>query len=176
MKSSNKPLSSAKPCELLLPSQVDIRPKESIHIIESGNLSKQHILLQYINVFEGLSHIGRVATDLFMVRWKNYLKILEYYSDFVEVSELEDTTAQAIVEVLREKFIRYGVPDTVVSDNGPQYISQDFHNFSVRRQFTLAPNYPKFLYGKAESSVKVMKHLFKKANQDGKDSWLAPLD
>lgn len=47
----------------------------------------------------------------------------------------------------------------VVSDNGPQYISQEFHEFSVSWEFnhvTWSPHHPKE-NGKAESSVKVVK-------------------
>lgn len=61
---------------------------------------------------------SRVATDLFTVNRKNYLTVVDYYSDFVEVSELQDTTAPAIIQVLKQHFSRHGVPDTVVSDNG----------------------------------------------------------
>jgi len=121
---------------------------------------------------------SKVATDLFTVSGKNYLTVVDYYSDFVEVSELEDTTSRAVIQVLKEQFSRHGIPDTVVSDNGPQYSSQEFHEFSLSWEFnhvTSSPHYPKS-NGKAESSVKTVKLLFKKADRDGKDPWLSLLD
>ena len=36
---------------------------------------------------------SKVATDLFTVSGNNYITIVDYFSDFVEVSELEDTTS-----------------------------------------------------------------------------------
>ena len=80
--------------------------------------------------------------------------------------------------MLKEQFSRPGIPDTVVSDNGPQFSSQEFHEFSLTWEFnhvTSSPHHPKS-NGKAESSVKAVKQLFKKAEQDGKDPWLALLD
>ena len=121
---------------------------------------------------------SKVATDLFTVSGKNYLTVVDYYSDFVEVGELEDTTSRAVIQVLKEQFSRHGIPDTVVSDNGSQYSSQEFHEFSLSWEFnhvTSSPHYPKS-NGKAESSVKTVKQLFKKADRDGKDPWLSLLD
>ena len=73
---------------------------------------------------------SKVATDLFTVSGKNYLTVVDYYSDFVEVSELEDSTSRAVIQVLKEQFSRHGIPDTVVSDNGSQSQSR------VSRVFT----------------------------------------
>ena len=118
---------------------------------------------------------GKVATDLFTVSGNNYIPIVDYFSDFVEVSELEDTTSHAVIQVLKEEFSRHGIPDTVISDNGPQFSS---HEFSLTWEFnhvTSSPHHPKS-NGKAESSVKAVKQLFKKAERDGKDPWLALLD
>jgi len=121
---------------------------------------------------------SKVATDLFTLSGKNYLTVVDYFSDFVEVTELEDTTSHAVIQALKEQFSRHGIPDTVVSDNGSQYSSQEFHEFSLSWEFnhvTSSPHYPKS-NGKAESSVKAVKLLFKKAERDGKDPWLALLD
>ena len=115
---------------------------------------------------------------MFTVSGNNYITIVDYFSDFVEVSELEDTTSHSVIQVLKEKFSRHGIPDTVVSDNGPQFSSQEFHEFPLTWEFnhvTSSPHHPKS-NDKAESSVKAIKQLFKKAEQDGKDPWLALLD
>ena len=87
---------------------------------------------------------SKVATDLFTVSGKNYITIVDYFSDFVEVSEPEGTTSQAVIQVLKEQFSRHGIPDTVVSDNGPQFSSQEFYEFSLTWEFnhvTSSPHY-----------------------------------
>ena len=98
--------------------------------------------------------------------------MLDYFLDFVEVSEIEDTTSHSVIQVLKKKFSRHGIPDTVVSDNGTQFSSQEFHVFSLTWEFnrvTSSPHHPKS-NGKAESSVKAVKQLFNKAERDGKRS------
>jgi len=59
--SSSKLLLSAKACEQLGLLKVDIDPEESIHLLESGNLTKDQILNNYKDVFEGLGHIGNTS-------------------------------------------------------------------------------------------------------------------
>ena len=121
---------------------------------------------------------SKVATDFFTLSGKNYITVVDYFSDFVEVTELEDTTSHAVIQALKEQFSRHGIPDTVVLDNGSQYSSQEFHEFSLSWEFnhvTGSPHHPKS-NGKAESLVKVVKLLFNKAKHEGKDPWLALFD
>ena len=46
---------------------------------------------------------SRVAADLFSIHGKNYITVVDYYSDFVEVSELPDITASAVIEFFKEQ-------------------------------------------------------------------------
>ena len=62
-----------------------------------------------------------------------------------------------------------------MTDNGSQIISQGFTQFVTAWEFkhvTSSPQYPK-LNRKAESAVKVVKNLFKKAFKDDKDRLMA---
>ena len=63
--SSNKPLLSAEACEQLGLLKMDIDPEESIYVLKSCNLSRDQILSEYKDVFEGLGHIGdtTIITD-----------------------------------------------------------------------------------------------------------------
>ena len=121
---------------------------------------------------------SRVAADLFSLHGKNYIVLVDYYSNFLEVSELPDTTACSVIQFLKEQFSRHRIPDCLVTDNGSQIVSQEFIQFTMDWEFkhiTSSPHYPKS-NGKAESAVKVAKNLFKKAIKDGKDPWSALLD
>ena len=53
------------------------------------------------------------------------------------------TTATATINVLRAVFARYGLPHEVVSDNGPQFISEEYQTFLEmnRIKITLIPPY-----------------------------------
>ncbi len=75
-------------------------------------------------------------------------------------------------------FARYGILKRVVSDNGPQYSSQEFKHFSGRYNFehvTSSPYHPKS-NGSAEKYVQVVKRIFEKARLDGQDPLLRILE
>jgi len=121
---------------------------------------------------------SRLAADLFTLQSKDYIVLVDYYSDFIEVSPLRETTSAAIIKFMRVQFSRHGIPDVLVTDNGPQFASKEFAEFVKQWEFlhvTSSPYHPKS-NGKAESAVKVVKGLFKKALKDKKDPWLSLLD
>ena len=66
----------------------------------------------------------------------------------------------------RRRFARYGIPDTFLSDNGPQYTSQEFFNFLKTYGFKLitwSPYYARAT-SKAEATVKEAKKMLKKSD------------
>ena len=73
---------------------------------------------------------SRVSTNMFSIQSKDYIVLVDLYSDFIEVAELRDTTSATVIQFLKEQFSRHGVPDVLVSDDGPQYSSQEFTDFS----------------------------------------------
>ena len=86
---------------------------------------------------------SRLAADLFTLHSKDYIVLVDYYSDFVEVSPLEQTTSSAIIKSMRVQFSRHGIPDVLVSDNGPQFASREFAEFAKQwgRNFNISPNH-----------------------------------
>ena len=78
---------------------------------------------------------SRVATDQFKLHLKEYIVLVDLYSDFIEVKDLHENTSTAVIEFLKEQFSRYGIPDTLATDNGPQFISQKFRQFSQDWEF-----------------------------------------
>lgn len=121
---------------------------------------------------------SRVAIDLFTLHKKEYVILVDYYSDFVEVQEIADTTSLTIIQFLKEQFSRHGIPDVLVSDNGSQLVSHEFRRFAEEWEFKHVTSSPHHhtSNGKAESAGKVTKNLFKKALRDGRDPWLALLE
>ena len=63
----------------------------------------------------------RVGTDLFELKGYAYLLVVDYYSRFIEVARLNNATADEVILHTKEFFARHGIPEVVVSDNGPQY-------------------------------------------------------
>ena len=69
-----------------------------------------------------------------------------------------------MVDVFEQQFSRYGIPDTVLTDNGPQFSSREFAAFVRDWDFnhiTSSPYHPQS-NGKAESAVKIAKKLLKR--------------
>ena len=118
-----------------------------------------------------------VAQDLFTLNSKSYLITVDFYSDFWELDALPDTSGETIVARTKAHFACYGIPDRVISDNGPQFCSQLYEDFARQWDFehvTSSP-YHNQSNGKAESAIKIAKRLLKKATQDKKDTNLAIL-
>ena len=110
---------------------------------------------------------SRVPSDQFKLHRKDYIFIVAFYSDFIEV-----------IQFLKEQFSRHGLPDILVTDNGPQFRSQEFKQFTHSWEFVHVLSSPHHQKSnrKVEAAVKHAKSLFKKALRDNKDPWLALLD
>ena len=79
---------------------------------------------------------------------------------------------------LKAHFAQHGIPDTLVSDNGPPFHLREFGQFVNRYEIeheTCSPVYPRS-NGKAENVVKTAKNIMRKALDSGFDSYLALLD
>ena len=73
---------------------------------------------------------SKVGTDIFHNETDNYLIVIYYCSNFVEVFKLVENTSKEVVNKLREIFSRFGVPDVVMSDNRPHFNSKCFAEFA----------------------------------------------
>ena len=71
--------------------------------------------------------------------------LLDYYSKWIEMDPLPDESSKTTIEALKGHFARYGIPDEVISDNGPQFADREFANFAKDYEFnhtTTSPCYP----------------------------------
>ncbi|KAK3089216.1 hypothetical protein FSP39_001808 [Pinctada imbricata] len=121
---------------------------------------------------------SKLGVDIFTLNKQNYLVTVDYFSDFFELDVLQDTSASTVISCLKQHFSRHGIPDTVISDNGPQFSSKEFHTFACEWEFEHSTSSPYHSQsnGKAESAVKIAKKLVKKANRNNSDVWKAVLD
>ena len=113
----------------------------------------------------------KVATDLFELNGVTYSVLVDYFSNFVEVDRLASMSACNVVKALSTQFARYGIPEVLISDNGPCYASAEFRAFTENLDIehrTSSPGYPKS-NGKAENAVCTVKQLYKKAIESGQN-------
>lgn len=119
-----------------------------------------------------------IASDMFTWNNEQYIVTVDYYSRYFELDKLNSTTASAIILKLKAAFARHGIPETVVSDNGPQYKCEEFEDFANKWEFThitTSPHYPQS-NGLAEKSVQIAKTLLEKAKADKRDPYLSLLE
>lgn len=106
-----------------------------------------------------------VGMDLFSHRGHNYLLVVDYRSRYPEVIYMRSTTSEAVINAVKSTFARFGIPEVVRSDNGPQFASHAFAAFAKHYGFqhiTSSPNYPQS-NGQVERTVRTVKELFEKA-------------
>ena len=60
---------------------------------------------------------------------QTFLVVVDAHSKWVEVILMSSTTSQSTILELRKLFAAYGLPEHLISDNGPQFVSTEFENF-----------------------------------------------
>ena len=114
-----------------------------------------------------------MGSDLFHLNGVTYLLVVDYYSRYPEITKLSSTTSESIIKALRSIFSRLGIPEVLISDNGPQYASGVMKDFAKSYGFEHLTSSPHYLQGNAlaERTVKTIKGLLKKSS----DPYLALL-
>ena len=115
-----------------------------------------------------------VATDLFHVKGREYLVLVDLYSNFIEVDYMQTSTSEDVIGKLKQHFARYGIPRIVYSDNGPQYASYCFKKFADKWQFQHVTSSPgnSQSNGAAEAAVKSIKSMMLKCAENKEDPYL----
>ena len=89
----------------------------------------------------------KLASDIFHFQNDSYLLIVDFTTRFPVVRKLTSMTAKHVASHFSQVFSEYGWPDTLLTDNGPCYASQEFKklmlNMSVKHP-TDALKPPKF--------------------------------
>ncbi|GBO02098.1 Uncharacterized protein K02A2.6 [Araneus ventricosus] len=88
-----------------------------------------------------------------------FLLIVDAHSKWLEVYPMKVTTTKKTIECLRDSFARFGLPRVLVSDNGSQFTSYEFHKFMQGigiKHKTSAPFKPSS-NGQAERYVAILK-------------------
>jgi hypothetical protein len=94
---------------------------------------------------------------------KMFLICVDAYSKWPEVIRTEDTTTVGTILKLAEIFSRFGLPEQLVSDNGPQFTSEEFKKFTTSngiKHILSSPYHPRS-NGAAERMVRTFKQAMK---------------
>ena len=106
----------------------------------------------------------KLGADIFSFINKDSLLIVDYYSEYPEISMQHDKTASSVITSMKSVFARHGVPDEIMANNMP-FSSKDMAKFAKDWNFniiTSSPHYAQF-NGQAERTIQTVKSLLKKA-------------
>ena len=93
----------------------------------------------------------------------HYLVLIDSHSKWMEVEKVSSTAIEPTIRVLQRIFATHGLPDSIVSDNGTAFTSQEFSVFCKAngiRHIRSAPRHPS-TNGLAKRAVQVFKILCK---------------
>ena len=98
----------------------------------------------------------KLAADLYE------LVIVDYFSKFIELSQVRDKTAGTVISHMKYMLARHGIREELVADNVP-FNSREFLNFAKSRGFKLSTSSPTYPQSNtmSEKSVQTAKRIFK---------------
>ncbi|XP_011684290.1 PREDICTED: uncharacterized protein K02A2.6-like [Wasmannia auropunctata] len=100
-----------------------------------------------------------------------YLVIVDAFSNWPEIFSTSSTASSKTIEMFEKAITQHGLFDTLVTDNGPQFVSQEFKNFCAANgieHITSAPYHPQS-NGKAEKFVDLLKTGLAKAGGNAEE-------
>lgn len=114
----------------------------------------------------------RVHIDFADFKNQSFLILIDNYSKWLDVIPMKSTTSEKTIDKLRSIFSYTGLPEELVSDNGPQFTSVTFKDFmkSMGIKHTLTPPYHPSSNGQAERAVQVVKNALKARIKDNANS------
>ena len=108
-----------------------------------------------------------------------YLVVIDAKSKWPEVIYMRNvTTTSKTIQKLNELFATHGIPEQIVSDNGPQFASKEFANYckEMNIQQTLTAPYHPNSNGEAERFVQTFKDHLYKSTKEGKSKEKATVE
>lgn len=114
----------------------------------------------------------RIHLDFAFADNKWLFVLVDAHSKWVEVFVMNSTTTEKTIEKLRRVFASYGLPEEVVTDNGPQFTAKDFTEFLCKNgvRHTRTPPYHPASNGSAERCVQTVKRDLMRQILDEKSS------
>ena len=94
-----------------------------------------------------------------------WLIVIDAATKWPEVIKMNNnTTAERTIEILHSLFSRLGLPNQIVSDNRPQFISDQYHQFCINngiRRILISHYHPRS-NGEAERFVQTFKSAIRR--------------
>ena len=119
-----------------------------------------------------------LSCDFFHLDDADYLVTVDHYSDYFEVDRVRSLQASEVIPKLKCHLARHGLPEKIITDNGPPFSSEKFAELAKVYQFNHVTSSPYHSQGngKAENAVKIAKNLIRKCKDSNSDVFLGLLE
>ena len=110
------------------------------------------------------------GTDLFYWNKMDYIVVGDYFSKYLIVRKIPNSSIHLVLKELGMIFTEFGRSFVLKSNNGPCYTSREFHDFPKFyriHHITNSPHYPQSNRF-TEALVGILKKLMEKSVKDGK--------
>ena len=139
---------------------------ESCHVCQQNRPNQRHEPLKPTELPS--RPWSKVGADFCKHKGNNFLVVVDYYSRWIEIKPVKSMTSSSIILRFKQIFSMHGIPDVVVTDNGPPFNSRDFAQYAKEYGFehhTSSPHFPQ-ANGESESAVKIAKKLLSATDPD----------
>jgi transposase InsO family protein len=105
---------------------------------------------------------------------KFVLLATDYFTKWVRATPLKKVTSENMVDFLKEHIIyRFGIPQTITTDQGAQFVSSEFKEFAGSMGIKLLNSSPYYAQAnsQAEASNKIMIKLIQKKIDQKPKRW-----
>jgi hypothetical protein len=102
------------------------------------------------------------------------LVAMDYFTKWTEAVPLRNMMHPEVISCVQEHIIyRFGVPQTLTTDQAPSFMSHQFREFTESLKIKLLNSSPYYAYanGQAEASNKVLIKIIKKRIKDNPKKW-----
>ena len=151
---------------------------KSCDICQKHQTSQTHETLMQHDVPSG--PWKNIAADIFEEKdtHNHYLLICDYYSKFPILKKLPDKCpSSTVVAIMKEVFAEHGIPNRLISDNGPHFQGNVFKQFTETWGFNHITSSPRYARsnGFIERQVRTVKLTLQKAREAKEDLHLSLL-
>lgn len=98
----------------------------------------------------------------------------DYFTKWVEAEPLRNVTSTEVIRFIKHNIIhRFGIPETITTDRGPQFTSNDVHKFLTDYGIKLLHSTPYYAQanGAAEATNNILKNDIAKMVWENEKSW-----
>ncbi|KAK9746376.1 Integrase zinc binding domain [Popillia japonica] len=120
-----------------------------------------------------------ITANLFTLQSREYLLLVDSYTKYPEIHDLDkDKTSEPVITCFKQTFPRFGKPNILYTDNGPQFANRNFQSFLKNWEVELRTSSPCYPQSNEliQRHVQTIKKILKKALYDNKDKYLALLE